>query len=71
MKSALRKMIPVIVLVVFIFDIYALAQDWPQWRGINRDAKVTGFTATGKAGNMPDIRSFQDPDRRRKDTGVQ
>jgi outer membrane protein assembly factor BamB len=21
------------------------AQDWPQWRGPNRDAKVTGFTA--------------------------
>jgi outer membrane protein assembly factor BamB len=23
----------------------ALAQDWPQWRGANRDGKVTGFTA--------------------------
>jgi outer membrane protein assembly factor BamB len=22
-----------------------LAQDWPQWRGANRDGKVTGFTA--------------------------
>jgi outer membrane protein assembly factor BamB len=22
-----------------------IAQDWPQWRGPNRDAKVTGFTA--------------------------
>src|SRR5271165_2535927 len=22
----------------------ARAQDWPQWRGANRDAKVTGFT---------------------------
>jgi hypothetical protein len=21
-----------------------LAQDWPQWRGPNRDNKVTGFT---------------------------
>ena len=21
------------------------AQDWPQWRGANRDGKVTGFTA--------------------------
>ena len=20
----------------------ALAQDWPQWRGVNRDAKTTG-----------------------------
>ncbi|MEK7676477.1 MAG: PQQ-binding-like beta-propeller repeat protein [Verrucomicrobiota bacterium] len=24
---------------------YASAQDWPQWRGPNRDAKVAGFTA--------------------------
>ena len=24
---------------------YALAQDWPQWRGQNRDAKASGFTA--------------------------
>jgi outer membrane protein assembly factor BamB len=24
---------------------WALAQDWPQWRGSNRDAKVSGFTA--------------------------
>jgi len=23
----------------------ARAQDWPQWRGANRDAKVSGFTA--------------------------
>ena len=23
----------------------ALARDWPQWRGANRDAKATGFTA--------------------------
>jgi hypothetical protein len=22
-----------------------LAQDWPQWRGANRDGKVSGFTA--------------------------
>lgn len=25
-----------------------LAQDWPQWRGSNRDGKVTGFTAPQK-----------------------
>jgi len=23
----------------------ALAQDWPQWRGVNRDGKASGFTA--------------------------
>jgi outer membrane protein assembly factor BamB len=45
MKSVLRKMLIIAALVVFVLDICALAQDWPQWRGINRDAKVTGFTA--------------------------
>jgi len=36
------------LLSVFILSISALtiqAQDWPQWRGINRDGKVTGFKA--------------------------
>jgi outer membrane protein assembly factor BamB len=31
--------------VVLLGSSGALAQDWPQWRGPNRDAKVTGFTA--------------------------
>jgi outer membrane protein assembly factor BamB len=32
--------------VAFIYlAIAASAQDWPQWRGANRDAKVAGFTA--------------------------
>lgn len=30
---------------VFVFAAAAPAQDWPQWRGPNRDAKVVGFTA--------------------------
>ena len=34
------------VVVVFLFSFsIAQAQNWPQWRGPNRDAKVTGFTA--------------------------
>ena len=36
------------VLLGFAIAIHAhtgLAQDWPQWRGVNRDAKVTGFVA--------------------------
>ncbi len=36
------------VLLGFAIAIHAhtgLAQDWPQWRGANRDAKVTGFVA--------------------------
>lgn len=31
--------------VVVISVSGALAQDWPQWRGANRDARVTGFAA--------------------------
>ncbi len=31
--------------LVLISATCAFAQDWPQWRGANRDGKVTGFTA--------------------------
>ena len=31
--------------LVFIGGDSLLAQDWPQWRGMNRDGKVTGFSA--------------------------
>lgn len=30
--------------VVLVVTNLALAQDWPQWRGPSRDAKVAGFT---------------------------
>src|SRR5206468_2491356 len=30
---------------VLLCGTHAQAQDWPQWRGANRDAKVTGFHA--------------------------
>lgn len=33
-------------MVIFIFSSTdSLSQDWPQWRGISRDSKVTGFKA--------------------------
>src|SRR5674536_110504 len=32
------------VLIIFSTTI-SYAQDWPQWRGIGRDSKVTGFNA--------------------------
>jgi hypothetical protein len=36
----------VVVGCVLLFGAGATrAQDWPQWRGPNRDSKVTGFTA--------------------------
>jgi outer membrane protein assembly factor BamB len=31
--------------VILIGASYVSAQDWPQWRGANRDGKVTGFKA--------------------------
>lgn len=31
--------------LVFISATYVPAQDWPQWRGANRDGKAVGFTA--------------------------
>lgn len=30
---------------VLICAAQVFAQDWPQWRGANRDGKVTGFAA--------------------------
>src|SRR5437870_1825462 len=43
MKNASR--IVVLVCVVTMSLSCGWTQDWPQWRGPNRDAKVTGFTA--------------------------
>jgi outer membrane protein assembly factor BamB len=34
--------------VILVSAGCVLAQDWPQWRGPNRDGKVTGFTAPEK-----------------------
>jgi outer membrane protein assembly factor BamB len=34
-----------LVLVLLSISMISSAQDWPQWRGINRDSKVTGFNA--------------------------
>jgi hypothetical protein len=45
MIIANRTAIVLAVSVVFLGLGGARAQDWPQWRGPNRDAKVTGFTA--------------------------
>jgi outer membrane protein assembly factor BamB len=34
--------------VILVLATCAFAQDWPQWRGANRDGKATGFTAPQK-----------------------
>jgi len=35
----------VVVLLFLISTSFTFAQDWPQWRGDNRDGKVIGFIA--------------------------
>jgi len=35
----------VIITLIFLSSVNVYSQDWPQFRGINRDGKVTGFTA--------------------------
>ena len=37
--------IAISTIVALLIAAAARSQDWPQWRGPNRDAKVTGFTA--------------------------
>jgi outer membrane protein assembly factor BamB len=44
MKNATRFVFLGSSLILFAMAFNAPAQDWPQWRGLNRDAKVSGFT---------------------------
>jgi outer membrane protein assembly factor BamB len=45
MRSANRSIGLIVACVALIGASGALAQDWPQWRGPNRDGKAVGFTA--------------------------
>jgi len=45
MRTALSRGIVLAVCLAVIGASAAWAQDWPQWRGPNRDGKATGFTA--------------------------
>jgi len=38
----------IVVALILISATCIFAQDWPQWRGVNRDGKVTGFAAPEK-----------------------
>ncbi len=44
MKNATRIALVSSSLIFIITALSAPAQDWPQWRGPNRDAKAAGFT---------------------------
>jgi len=48
MKDANRTMVMLAGCVFVMIARCTLAQDWPQWRGLNRDGKVSGFTAPQK-----------------------
>jgi outer membrane protein assembly factor BamB len=41
----IRLLISVLVTLLILSSSDSFCQDWPQWRGINRDSKVTGFKA--------------------------
>jgi outer membrane protein assembly factor BamB len=45
MKNANRWIVAMAVGGILAGATGVLAQDWPQWRGANRDGKVAGFTA--------------------------
>jgi outer membrane protein assembly factor BamB len=45
MKQANLSRTVVLCCVILIGASFVFAQDWPQWRGPNRDDKVTGFEA--------------------------
>jgi outer membrane protein assembly factor BamB len=45
MQSASKLTAGLFLIVALACGITATAQDWPQWRGPNRDAKATGFQA--------------------------
>src|SRR5262245_47611470 len=40
-----RRLLPGLIVSALFLAPAARGEDWPQWRGPNRDAKVTGFTA--------------------------
>ena len=39
-----RKNVIIMVCIIVFSSGFSVAQDWPQWRGSNRDAKIKGFT---------------------------
>jgi outer membrane protein assembly factor BamB len=43
-KPSIREIFLIGVMILICAHL-TVAQDWPQWRGPNRDGKVTGFTA--------------------------
>jgi len=53
MKHTLRAFSILAAVLLLLCAPCAFAQDWPQWRGINRDGKATGFTPPATAPKEP------------------
>ncbi len=45
MRSNRSRIIAMVVCALTLSAVMARAQDWPQWRGVDRDGRVTGFVA--------------------------
>ncbi len=45
MRHSIRSIGVVASCAVLINAVAAFGQDWPKWRGPNRDGKAAGFTA--------------------------
>ena len=45
MKKTNRVLSAMVIALIMISSLNSYSQDWPQWRGISRDSKVTGFKA--------------------------
>jgi len=43
--SHVNRMLTVMLGTLLLISSVGFTQDWPQWRGVNRDGKVTGFIA--------------------------
>jgi outer membrane protein assembly factor BamB len=41
----MNRLLTLVAAALAVSAACARAQDWPQWRGVNRDAKASGFTA--------------------------
>ena len=48
MKHTNHLIVWIAGLAILISVDFVFAQDWPQWRGKNRDGKVAGFKAPAK-----------------------
>jgi outer membrane protein assembly factor BamB len=44
MKKTKKCIIPIIVFAALLVGLGSRAEDWPQWRGANRDGKTAAFT---------------------------